>query len=251
MSYIRKFVAFILSIIFCVALIIGLGVILSVRNVNVEFIKSSPEGSDEKIIAEYETTLSNFEKIKGSNLLFLSDDDISNYVSNKDYLFILSYEKVFPCSVNIKLKERVELFSYKTDEGFNIYDETGTFLRKSKTNTNSLDASPNVLVDADLSQMPFIGTSCTYFKNSFSSIRNLVESIKVEESLLDNTNTLTFNFYSGIKIVVADCKNSIEEKIKMAYSEYSSLSEKDKTCGVIRVVASGEDKSTVQAVYMR
>jgi cell division septal protein FtsQ len=250
MNYLRRFIALILSIIFCVALVIGLGVILAVKNVNIQFVKYSADGSDERIMQEYNATKQNLEKLKGSNLLFLSQDDIQKNISNDDYIYVADFEKVFPCTVNVTLKERKESLAIQTDDGYYMYDEEGTFIRKAKSNLNPLDDSPNVLVNADASQIVSVATMCSYFKGIFSTLRNLVESVEITDSILGDSGIFTFNFYSGIKIVVSDYLTLSEDKIKRAYEEYNSLSEKDKLHGAIRVVNSNSDVSSIQAVYI-
>jgi hypothetical protein len=251
MNYIRRLIAFILSITFCVALIIGLGVILAIKNVNIEFIKYSADGNDQKVMAEYEKSTQNFEKLKGSNLLFLSDDDITKNISNGDYLYVSSYEKVFPCTVNIQLKERRECFAYKTDDGYNIYDETGATIRQAKTNLNSSDSSPNVLIVGDITYVEKAAQICGYFKNSFSALRGFVESVEIEDSIIEKGSTFTFNLYSGLKIILADYDTLAEEKIKRAYDEYTTLSDADKLQGAIRAVDKDGTQSSVQAVYIK
>jgi hypothetical protein len=91
---------------------------------------------------------------------------------------------------------------------------------------------------------------CAYFKSSFSSLRNIVESVEIGDSILGDSGIFTFNFYSGIKIIIADYLTFSQEKVKRAYDEYSSLSEKDKLHGAIRAVNRDEDISSVQAVYI-
>jgi hypothetical protein len=247
----RKLIAFILSIIFCAALIIGLGVILAIKNVNVEFIKYSSDENSENVLAEYEKSVSNFEKLKGSNILFLTDDDVTKNISDGDVLYVSSYEKVFPCTINIQIKERRECFAYKTDDGYNIYDETGATIRQAKTNINLSDSSPNVLIVGDISYVSKAAEICGYFKNSFSALRGLVESVEIEDSIIEKGSTFTFNFYSGLKIVIADYNTLAEEKVKRAYDEYLTLSDSDKLRGAIRAVDKDGTATSVQAVYIR
>lgn len=249
MKYIRKLVAFILSIAFCAAVIIGLGVILAVKNVNVEFIKYSAEGSDEAVMTEYYASKQNLEKLKGSNLLFLGEEDVFNCVGSDAPFFIVSCEKIFPCTVNILLKERVETFAFATDEGYNIYDETGKLLRVSKSNLNSLDGSPNVLVEADLSDLGTVASLCSFFRKDFTTLRNYVKSVTVGDSLIDRASTFIFNLHTGLKIVIADYETLPEEKVWAAYVEYLSLSESQRLSGTISVVDSNGEASSVQAVY--
>jgi hypothetical protein len=166
-------------------------------------------------------------------------------------LYVSSYEKVFPCTINIQIKERRECFAYKTDDGYNIYDETGATIRQAKTNINLSDSSPNVLIVGDISYVSKAAEICGYFKNSFSALRGLVESVEIEDSIIEKGSTFTFNFYSGLKIIIADYNTLAEEKVKRAYDEYLTLSDSDKLRGAIRAVDKDGTATSVQAVYIR
>jgi hypothetical protein len=224
-------------------------VIFSVRNVNIEFIKYSAEGSDENIMSIYNDSSLSFEKLKGSNILFIEDDDIEKHITNTDYLYLVSYEKVYPCTLDIVVKERVETFAIYGDDGYSIYDETGKLLRKSKDNINSSDNSPNLIVYADSSKMATVSSLCAYFKKDFSTLRNYVKSVQVTDSLIEKTSTFTFIMHSGLTIEIVDYETLAEEKIWAAFVEYSSLSEAEKLRGKITVVDRDGTEATIQTVY--
>ena len=66
MNYLRKVVALILSLVFCAALIVGAGVALSIKNVNVEYIYYTTGGDE-----DYAYSTKQLNALKGTNLLFL------------------------------------------------------------------------------------------------------------------------------------------------------------------------------------
>lgn len=242
MNYVRKVVALILSLIFCAALVVGAAVILAVKNVNVEFINYSSF-----YLSEYEKSKVNFEKLKGTNLLLLSDEDVYGCVGLNEYIVVQSYKKVFPCSLDVVIKERVETYSIKTENGYGVYDEDGVFIRNVRENINVLDNSPNVLLNVSRDKICDAVTVCSYFKIKFSSLRNLIKSVDVANDAI--ANTLTFNLYSGLKIIIIDYDVLAESKISSVFRVYSSLSDSDKLHGVIRAFDSNGDTSSVDAVY--
>lgn len=242
MNYIRKVVSLILSLIFCAALVVGAAVILAIKNVNVEFINYSSE-----YISEYETSKSRLEKLKGTNLLFLSEEDVVECVGASEYIVVESFSKMFPCSVDVVIKERVETYSVKTENGYGVYDADGVFIRNVRENINALDGSPNVLLNFGADKISGAVEVCSQFKDKFSSLRNLVKSVDIVEDAL--AETMTLNLYSGLKITLIDYSVLTESKMASVFRVYSSLSESDKLHGVIRAFDSNGELSSVDAAY--
>ena len=249
MKYIRKVTALVLAIIFCTAIVIGIGVIFSVKNVNVEYVDYSGEYT-----AQFERTKENLNKLKGSGLMFLSDEDVCGKISDNSVIAVASYERIYPCTVNVTLKERVESFVCRNGDVYSVYDEDGGLMRTVRRENgeyiNSLDLSPNVLVgtagDAELNADDFkcVAALCNEIKNNFGSMRRLIGSITVYSSL----NTADVKFRSGISIAVSDWRNSQKEKIGAAYAVYLNLSDSSRTRGVIAVTG-GKDGSEAVAKY--
>lgn len=229
MKHVRKVMAVGLAIIFLIALVIGTGVILSVRNVNVSFKEYSGNYTD-----EYAATRKNFDKLKGSGLLFIDDDDIYGKVTSNDVFAVESYEKKFPCTINIVLRERIETFTYKTDSGYSVYDERGKLMRADETeNKNSVDGSPNVLLSCAEGEIEALASLCAEFNKNFGALRRMVES--VETSAFPGIQVADIKLYSGFTITVLDWKGSGAAKIKKAFDRYSEMSEYDKINGEITV----------------
>ncbi|MDE6691717.1 MAG: hypothetical protein K2K04_07080 [Clostridia bacterium] len=232
MKHIRKLMAVGLAIIFLIALVIGTGVILSVRNVNVSFIEYSDEYTE-----EYAATRKNFDKLKGSGLLFISDADVYGKVTANEVLAVESYEKKFPCTINIVLRERIETFTYKTDEGYSVYDERGKLIKPAKDPEteplNSVDDCPNVLLKCEADEIEQLAVVCAAFNENFGALRRMVKS--VETVKFPGMQVAEINFYSGFKITVLDWKTSGAQKIKKAYDKYNEMSEYGKISGSITV----------------
>lgn len=240
MKYVRKVTALVLSIIFCAAIVIGIGVIFSVKNVNVEFVDYSGEYA-----AEFERTKENLNKLKGSGMLFLSDRDINGKVSNGEVLVVESYERIFPCTVNVLVKERVECFVVKSIEFLSVYDEDGVLMRTVRTDgeyLNSFDNSPDITVNTDslnnrLTEREYANVAALLkgVKTSFGALRKIVESVSVYTSL----NTANIKLRSGLSVVVSEWESNAEEKIASVFEVYKNLSDKQKTGGKITVSDGG------------
>ncbi len=248
MKYIRKVMAVGLSIIFLIALVIGTGVILSVRNVNVSFIEYTGEYKE-----EYEATRANFNKLKGSGLLFIDGDDIYGKVAATDVLVVESYEKKFPCTVNIVLRERVESFTVKNGDGYAVYDDRGQLIRNTENEPlNTVDGAPNVALECSDEDIEEIAALCLAFKENFfegeqpKALRRVVESVATGK--LSSLQVVNFNLRSGLKITVHDWKISGAQKVKKACEVYSKLNAYERIKGTITVIG-GKDSAGPVAKY--
>jgi len=248
MKHTRRIMAIGLALIFCIALVIGAGIILSVRNVNVAIISYSDGAWEE----EYEKTRSNLSSLKGSGLLFISDEDVYSRVSDSEVLSVESIEKVFPCTVNVVLRERQETFAAATITGYNVYDEKGEIIKASQISDgvpiSSADGSPVVLVEASdvSSHIENVAALCACFKEEFGSLRRIVESISVVAKF---ENVLyVVNLRSGLSIYFgAEYSDVFADGMKKVYSVYSSLSSTKKLNGRITVSVNSDNEPS--AVY--
>lgn len=237
MKYVRKITALVLAIIFCAAIVIGVTIIYSVKNVNVEYIDYS--GTH---LTEYAQTKQNFEKLKGSNMLFLKDGKLEEYLSDSKVISVAKYEKVYPCTVNVVLKERVECYVAVAEGGFAVYDEDGLLMHNvaaedSEAPLNSADLCPNVRVQSDGGQLSVedfksVARVGAFFKEEYGSLRKLVENITVYGSI----NTIRINLRTGITVALNDWQTAPEEKVKKSYEVYSSLTDAQRVCGMITVM---------------
>ena len=141
---------------FLIALVIGTGVMLSVRNVNVSFTESTGEYK-----AVFEEANKNLKKLKGSGLLFVSEDDVlkkidgtkaevgGRTVKASDVLSVVKFEKKFPCTLDVYVEERVECFAVKTSLGYDVLDGGGKVIKSVESDgvpVSSVDGSPLVLL---------------------------------------------------------------------------------------------------------
>lgn len=246
MNYIRKITALILSVIFCVALIISMSVMFALKNVNVEFISSSGD-----YVEAYQNTKDNLNRLKGTNLLWITQDDIFENIEGGGYISVSSFKKVFPCTLNIVLKERVECFAVASESGYNIFDSEGNLIdKKRKENINVSDGSPNVLVKAESNDMKSVALLSSYVKEYFSGLRNVVKYVSLDKSPIPNTDTVTFELYCGVKLMIVDFENLTKEKVEAAFLEFRTLTDSQKLSGTIRAFAVDGTPDSVDALYL-
>ena len=232
MRYIRKVTALILSIIFCVALVVGVGIIYAVKNVNVTYIDYSGNNAE-----EYAATRENLNKLKGTQMLFLGLDEIEERLGDKSLIAVESFEKIYPCTVNIVLRERMECFYTRQGTEYDIYDDRGNVIKtvqSAEVPLNTLDSSPNILIEADDELIVPIAKLCEYFKEQFGALRSLVESVYVDSAM---ENIVIIKLRSGMRIAVSDWQENGAEKMGNAYREYLQLSDSERVDGLITIAA--------------
>lgn len=253
MKFLRKVLATCLVIVFLISLIIGAGIILSVQNVNVRFIYYG----DNAHAAEFAQTKENLEKLKGSGIVFISDEDIESRVTNSEVLTVESYTKVYPCSIDIVIRERVETFAISSDNGqtYSVLDECGKTMKSGVNTINGSDGCPNVLVSGfTLDDMALVAQMSRCFSEVFSSkavgysFRRLVGEVTTVG--IAGGQAFEFVFRSGFIIRVHGYRGTEDNKLKLerAIEKYLSLSDAEKISGVIDVT-SGKDGGLPTVVY--
>ena len=151
MKYIRKAIALVLIAVFIAAVAIGLSVIFAVRNVNVCTVDyatgSDCDGTDEfsEAVASVKAGLSDFE---GKTITSVRDDDIAAVVNASGYAEFVSAERIYPCTINVTVRERVEVFAVPADDGtyYTMLDGNCSAIATKQSNANNIDGSPNVVL---------------------------------------------------------------------------------------------------------
>jgi cell division septal protein FtsQ len=251
MKYIRKILILLLVVLFFVALLICLGMVYSVKNVNITYEKYSDNAN-----REYQLVESTLNGYKGRNILAVSEEEVTEMVNGNDVaggslLRLVSFEKVMPCTLNIVVKERVESFAYQNGESFTIYDEDGIVLTEGSSNRlNKLDGSPDVLISGDVPEAEKSAQICADISKSFGSLRALISEIVFEQSDIYTNNTMTIKLYSGLSVVLFDWTGGTAEKIALAAEKYGELSDSQKLSGTIRCQEVLGSVTTYSAIYV-
>lgn len=235
MKFLRSITILLITVIFLAAFAIGIGYIFSVKNVNVtllsyEYDKDS-NGAKQEISSIKEGVLN---VCYGNVIAFVDENEIINCV-DEGYI-VESVEKIYPCTINLTVKQRQEVYIVSKGEIYSVYDGDGNYLKDSDTYLNSLDNAPNVIIEGTKSQQDIVTAASLggKFKERFGSIRSTVEIIRLENAETTFAkDKVTFILRCGIKIEVQDYNDGLTEKIDEAFREFSSLTGEQKLKGTI------------------
>lgn len=236
-KYISKVIWFVIAVIFIASLIIGLGVIFAVKNVNVslesytfgewEEMDDEQRTQAERLIGEFKSDI--LEKYRGKLMGTVSPEKLAECFYGTDYV-LEGFEKKYPCTLNITLRERRETFAVAVTQGYNVYDGEGEFLRVKSGLENNIDGAFNIIAEADAQYIKDIAELSGYFAQDFSALRSAVERISVDRT---DSGNMIFKLRCGLNIRIVDYKNLSREKIRAAYTAFGKLSGGDKMSGTI------------------
>lgn len=285
MKYLRKITALVIAVAFVAAVIICMGVIFAVKNVNVtlrtydEDLNRYVVGADGVTVKDenglpvenpdydaeaYSRITSAIKrpliKFKGESILFIKKSEVGEAIASVPELgyTMISCEKKYPCTLNIVVKQRLEIFAvYDAESGtYDMYDDNGAFLRTKDTNENSLDGegqkSPNILLKGvDKSDIPEIAGIASEFKSVFNNaLRSIVSSIelkKTDELGEHHYDELVFNMRCGLSIKLVDYLNRTAEKLEAGFEEFGKLEDRQKLSGTLTCLVN--DADAVTATY--
>lgn len=246
MKYLRKMFMLIIGIAVFAALIICVGRIFAIKNININMITYEDDCSE-----SYEIAKEALSVYKGESILFLSESDVTQKVIGGNYI-VTSCEKKMPCTITVTIKERLELFAVAVGGRYSMYDNDGEFLRTGEENINDSDGNPNVeITGIATEQMRSIASIATSFKTNFGGLRSIVKSINLDSrpEIEGYSDKLIFNLRCGLTIQLDDYTQDYEEKISYAYKKFCSLSDKQKLGGKIRAYLVGGENGFINADY--
>lgn len=246
MKYLRKIAALVIGIVFFTALVISIGMIFAVRNINVTLISYSKDCSE-----SYTEAKQSLNVFKGESILFVNTNDVSKAVESSNYS-LASCKKKYPCTINVVLKERLETFAIFADDQYSMYDSDGKYLRKDLENKNVTDGSPNVILsDSAVKNIASVANATAAFKDTFKSLRSLVRSVSldVNPNVEGYTQKLYFNLHCGLKIQIDNYTEYTREKLQKAYEKFITLTDREKLKGVIRGYKLGGEDGVINADY--
>ncbi|MDE7453767.1 MAG: hypothetical protein K2N22_05095, partial [Clostridia bacterium] len=231
MKFLRKILALVIGVAFVAAVVISIGLIFAVKNINVTVLAYCEDSTE-----NYTDAKKSLASIKGESILFVGSKDIDKAIEGCNYSLV-SYEKVYPCTINVTVKERLETFAVFVGGQYSFYDVDGVYLGRDAENVNNLDGSPNVEVTGvAVEEIGEVAKVASVFKEKFNALRSLVSSIEVDSNpqIADYTEKLFFNFKCGLKIELDNYKERTEEKIEAAYDLFAELSDRQKLGGTLR-----------------
>lgn len=246
MKYLRKMVALLIGIAFFVALIICVGRIFAVKNINVNLITYEDDCTQ-----SYQKAKQALSVYEGESLLFLDEEDIIKRIEGSNYV-VSSCEKKYPCTINVTLKERLEVFAVSVGGIYSMYDSDGLYLRNSLANANNTDGTPNVeLTGINIEQLSTVAKIAAVFKENFGGLRSIVRSISLDSrpEIENYSDKIIFNLRCGLKIQLDDYTDAYGEKIAAAHERFLTLSDRQKLSGKVRGCRVGGEGGIISADY--
>lgn len=228
MKYVRKAIALILAAVFIAALAIGLSVIFAVRNVNV-FRISYASGEEQTVSSEFENAVTQIESrlssLEGRAIIAVGEDDISSVVAESGYAEFVSYEKIYPCTINVTVRERLEVFAVPAEDGsgYNLLDKNCSLITFSATNSNNIDGSPNVLIDGvPQADYPIVAAIADEMCARFSSVRAFAESFTVTSDPIEG-QSLVIKLRCGVSMEIREYSSKAEEKAAALFEAFTDM----------------------------
>lgn len=250
MKYIRKIASLIITVVIIASVAIGVGMIFAVRNVNItlqSYLYDSKEAENE--ISEYKSVI--LGELRGKIIAFVNPEDVENAIEGSKYSLV-SFEKLYPCTLNVEICERKEKYVIEDDGRYLIYDDNGAYLRTANTQEeayNPLDNAPNVVITGAVTgeEIELVADLGELFNDNFAPLRSTVESITFKKSgSQSDSSRVIFNLRCGICIEIQNCEVRASEKISKAYACFTHLSGEEKLSGKIYAVVTND---IVDATY--
>ncbi len=247
MKYIRKGIALILIVVFIAAVAVGLGVIFAVRNVNICAISYTTEeggGSDEftQAVASITDALSS---LKGKSMIGIDDDDVASAVGESGYVELVSVEKVYPCTLNITIKERFEVYAVASEDSslYSVYDASFSYITSKSSNVNNLDGAANVLVsDIAEEDYEYVMLVAGVLEENLASLRVIAEEFSCYvysgSSSDADTDVLTVTMRCGLTLELYAYRENTVEKAEFLCEVFTELDEDLKLGGTMKCMSS-------------
>lgn len=254
MKYIRKIASLVIIFVLLASIVIGIGVIFAVKNVNVTLqsyaYAEDSEGAKAEI-ARYKSLI--LGEVRGTIIAFVGEEEVKEQIADSNYTLI-SFEKVYPCTLNIVLCERKETYAVQSGEGAVIYDADGAYLRTATgadEALNPIDNAPNVYIEGAQTEeeVAFVATLGAVFEKNFAPLRSTVASISYQPAQSQFAQSrVVFRLRCGLRVEIQDFETLADLKTVKAHEVFASLSGEDKLGGVIYSFNAGEGAS---ATYNR
>ncbi|MDE6585649.1 MAG: hypothetical protein K2K80_03100 [Clostridia bacterium] len=237
MKYVRKIAYLLIATLMVAAVALGMCITFSVRNVNVSYIHYGAE-NDEVSILRAEKTISEIKSkiaagCQGTLISSVDEEAVKSYVGD-DYV-MESFEKIYPCTINVKVRERKEAYAVAFGEEYKIYDSDGNLLRIDSENINAVDSAPNVLMcgavdEGDIKELAKLGS---LFEKNFSALRSAVGELRlIREASSLAKDRYCFVLRCGLTVELRDL-SSAEDKLVRAKNEFAKLTGEQKLSGKI------------------
>ena len=232
----KKIAVILIAVAFMLVVVFSTVGLFTVKKIHVDFAVSESRDA-EKI----QRTLDGF---VGANLLFLNTENVKAALKDEYYMEILSVDKQYPNVINVKLKERREVYYLEHDGKYYVTTDKGFVLNELTENPSSRD---KIRLDFDGISIQEIEVG-SYVKTSDDTLLNVVFDMAESVNLTDCIKSIsvfkmgseqpdvTFETYTGVKIVVEKADVDGKAKAIMGFGAYDKKAgDHEKMFSCIRV----------------
>lgn len=250
MKNIRRIAVVVLALLFCAAAAVCTGVIFAVRNVNLTYVNYSDVYNE-----NYAAIKNQLDGFKGYNIFSVSEEEVLEIINRNDsdhYFETVTFDKVYPCTVNITIKERVERFAVMRESAYDVYDSDGVFIRTSSENKNNVDQSPNILIAGSAvndQNIEIVSGSCAYLNEQIGRIRSVLSEVEFKNESDEEYATLVYKLRSGLQIEIVKYDNLLADKLVKAVERFEQLNDSQKLKGKIRVYELTGSSNELRSIY--
>ena len=247
----------IVSFVLLVAVIAaGVNAVFTVSDVQTNFCVYSADGRAEA--AQVQEKLLRY---RGKSSTFLDLDDVKNTVEQFPCLSVDCVEKRYPSAVYLEVRERKETYAVQKEGGFAVFDEEGRYLYEKETNICRLDGGENILLDGfSFTYSARNGAEGEYAEELFAvfgelgerllAIRANVQRAELKKISSDQRTHFIYIFMrEGVMLSIQNPAKAVKEKAAAAVEKYLSLTDEQRTKGVIDVMDDTSTGSVVNVSY--
>lgn len=240
MKYIGKFFKGLIVALMMAIILIGVLVIFGVKNVNITLVGYSfaDENQAEEVINEYKSKITG--ECSGDLMAFVNENQIREIVDGDAYTLV-SFEKFYPCTLNITIRERREAFAVLKDGGtYEIYDDNGEYIRFAENyelSFNTVDNLPNIVLTGvtQPSDVKVVADVASVFKNEFGALRSTVKEIVLDKNdvIADYATSMKIVLSSDFVFELRRYETNSHAKLKTVIKTYNELDCSERLSGMI------------------
>ncbi|MBO5736382.1 MAG: hypothetical protein J6S04_01110 [Clostridia bacterium] len=185
------------------------------------------------------------EAYEGASTLFVKQKNAEDVLKEYPYFRITGFEKSYPKRLVIDVTENAEVYAIEKTAGqeYYILSADGVVLDVRNTHVNLLNGEENVilkglLVAVEKGKQPTgdvcfasVLSVCQELSSQLNGIRCNVVAVDLIRRSPEMVLTVTMR--EGVKLYISNPGELVKEKVEVALSEYSALSDAEKTGGRI------------------
>lgn len=235
----------------------GLNVIFTVSYIDASFSLYSEQGEKEA-----ETLKKELDEFVGDSTTFLKLSEVEKTVEKYPCFRVESVKKKFPKTIEVVVKERRELFAYRTEEGYAMIGADGNCLRMSEDNVSRTGGENVLLKNFELSVALGERVRGDYFDALVSAFEGFETGIGDAKAIVREvtlfiggsannplTNFFLIEMQEGVVIEMNDPLSMPYEKAKKAVEVYGTLGDVTRMYGCITVAEVMGESGTINASY--